>query len=295
LVILSLIYFRNVIFLPNINHYVDAAQAYIEKQLSVSIPVYVNKNIKIDTIDNQAKAVDVKADLCNSEVSTESAVDNEPVDSVEPDKVIAVAVDSVEIEITEPQLDVKSPEVVETKEVVTESVETKANFDLLTQLSQAVNSLNNKVDKLYEAGQASVDSALQSYEKQQDQVTVEAARSSVNEVTKQKDDEKNIYLTEDAKQMFYMARQTYWMGDSLGAEKMYLKLADVDNDNPDIYGELGNVYYSQGKWNEAGKAYYEAAIRLLDLDRVNQVNYLLRVIQGLDSESAEKLKQKMSS
>ena len=295
MVILSLIYFRNVIFLPNINHYVDAAQAYIEKQLSVSIPVYVNKNIKIDTIDNQAKAVDVKADLCNSEVSTESAVDNEPVDSVEPDKVIAVAVDSVEIEITEPQLDVKSPEVVETKEVVTESVETKANFDLLTQLSQAVNSLNNKVDKLYEAGQASVDSALQSYEKQQDQVTVEAARSSVNEVTKQKDDEKNIYLTEDAKQMFYMARQTYWMGDSLGAEKMYLKLADVDNDNPDIYGELGNVYYSQGKWNEAGKAYYEAAIRLLDLDRVNQVNYLLRVIQGLDSESAEKLKQKMSS
>ena len=88
------------------------------------------------------------------------------------------------------------------------------------------------------AGQASVDSVLQSYEKQQEQVTVETARSSVNEVTKQKDDKKNIHLTEDAKQMFYMARQTYWMGDALGAEKIYLKLADVDNDNPDIY-DLG--------------------------------------------------------
>ncbi len=97
-----------------------------------------------------------------------------------------------------------------------------------------------------------------------------------------------------SRKMLIHARKAFWEGDMQEAEKTYRELTIQKEFGPDAYGELGNVYYAQGKWQEAGKAYYEAAIRLIELKQPYQVNYLLRVIQGLDSESAEKLKQKMS-
>ena len=83
------------------------------------------------------------------------------------------------------------------------------------------------------------------------------------------------------------------MSYSLGQEKLYIELTQLEQDNPDAFGELGNVYYSQGKWNEAGQAYYQAAVRLITEGNHNQVAYLHRVIKGLNAEHAEKLSQKM--
>jgi len=77
------------------------------------------------------------------------------------------------------------------------------------------------------------------------------------------------------------------------SEKYYIELTQFDNNNPDPFGELGNVYYSQGKWDEAGQAYYEAAVRLLKQGNQSQVLYLQRVISGLNTELAEKLAQTM--
>ena len=300
LVLLTLIYFRNVIFLPNINQYVDTAQAYIENKLVITIPVYVNKNIVEAAVADPAKSSELSDELCknNDVIESKITVDVAPVAITGSNSTDSVGQPT---DLIEPSLETKLPvDVVITKAVV-DSVEAIAQLDLLTQLSETVNALNTKVDKLFDAGKASVETAEKSTDKMEEKSNVEAAQPSTkniildDEAANSNDAKRNVHLTEDAKNMFYMARQTYWMGDALGAEKIYLKLAVVEDDNPDIYGELGNVYYAQGKWNDAGKAYYEAAIRLLNLDRNNQVNYLLRVIQGLDTDSAEKLKQKISS
>ena len=307
MVILSLVYFRNVIFLPNINQYVDDAQNYIEEELAISIPVYVSKRIVETKVIGQADSPVVKDDVCNddsvtsavddavSSVATTDVVITESLttkDAVEEPVIIEAADKPIVKSVTE---DVPVAEVSENSEVAT------VNSDLLTQLNETVNLLNTKVDKLFNEGKKSVEAVFDSSEVKEEVSSVDAKQAPIQKVVPEEsvsnlsEDKKNVHLTEDAKRMFFMARQTYWMGDALTAEKLYLKLADIENDNPDIYGELGNVYYSQGKWGEAGKAYYEAAIRLIDLDRNNQVSYLLRVIQGLDSDSAEKLKQKISS
>lgn len=87
------------------------------------------------------------------------------------------------------------------------------------------------------------------------------------------------------------ARNAFNYGNLSLSEKFYQELADRDANNPDVYGELGNVYYAQGKWQQAGRAYYEAAARLIRQGRKDQVVYLQRVIKGLDADSADKLAQ----
>ncbi len=89
------------------------------------------------------------------------------------------------------------------------------------------------------------------------------------------------------------ARNAFNLGKVSASEKLYLELTQLEQDNPDAFGELGNVYYSQGKWDKAGQAYYEAAVRLIAGGNYNQVAYLQRVISGLDREHAEKLSQLM--
>lgn len=100
--------------------------------------------------------------------------------------------------------------------------------------------------------------------------------------------------TSSERDLLISARNAFNQGDMLGSENYYIQLTELDHDNADIFGELGNVYYSQGKWDEAGQAYYEAAIRLVTERKYEQVNYLQQVIRGLNTELAEKLTQRMS-
>lgn len=89
------------------------------------------------------------------------------------------------------------------------------------------------------------------------------------------------------------ARNAFNQGDMALSEKYYQQLVDMANDEPDIFGELGNVYYAQGKWDKAGQAYYDAAIRLIAEGNTEQIAYLYRVIQGLSTDHAEKLSHMM--
>ena len=93
--------------------------------------------------------------------------------------------------------------------------------------------------------------------------------------------------------LWVQARAAYGRGDMAGALKHYLALSEQEADNPDVFGELGNVYYARGNFPEAGQAYYEAAIRLLELGQMGQVDYLVRVIEGLSPDNAAKLKQRL--
>ena len=99
--------------------------------------------------------------------------------------------------------------------------------------------------------------------------------------------------TSSERDLLIDARNAFNHGKVAASEKLYLELTQLEQDNPDAFGELGNVYYSQGKWDEAGQAYYEAAVRLIEKGNYNQVSYLQRVINGLNTEHAEKLSQLM--
>ena len=78
------------------------------------------------------------------------------------------------------------------------------------------------------------------------------------------------------------------------AIEKYNELIELE-DEADFHGELGNVYYAMGKWQQAGSSYYEAAVRLIDSGQLAQVGYLQRVIQGLDAEHAEKLAKQLAN
>lgn len=91
------------------------------------------------------------------------------------------------------------------------------------------------------------------------------------------------------------ARTAFAQGNMETAVTKYNELIDLENDEADFHGELGNVYYAMGKWNEAGASYYEAAVRLIENKQMAQVSYLQRVIQGLDAERAEKLAKHLAN
>ncbi len=94
--------------------------------------------------------------------------------------------------------------------------------------------------------------------------------------------------------MIDQARLAFKAGDHAQSIAHYQQASKQNPDDPNAYGEMGNVYYLQGKWQQAGQAYYEAATRLLAQGHAGQVQYLYRVIQGLDQESAKKLSRQLS-
>ena len=91
------------------------------------------------------------------------------------------------------------------------------------------------------------------------------------------------------------ARSAFWRHDYQQAEKNYQALIQIDPSDPDAYGELGNVYFSQGNWKAAGGAFYEAALRLIESGQVGRARHLLTVIQGLDPERARELEQQLAT
>ena len=130
-------------------------------------------------------------------------------------------------------------------------------------------------------------------------VELEAAKEPIAKLPKENNQTEDLPAvvkdidTSSERELLVNARNAFNRGAVIKSEKFYIELTQLDNDNPDIFGELGNVYYSQGKWDEAGQAYYEAAVRLITEGHYNQVAYLQRVITGLNTEHAEKLAQLM--
>ena len=167
-----------------------------------------------------------------------------------------------------------------------EPVKADENISLMNQLTEKLNQINLKVDQLFE-------------QRKQAPLSPGAANENGNELAAElvQVETESIAIdasSKSASRIINLARQSFWNGNTEQAEKFYLDLSKFEDADPDVYGELGNVYYAQGKWKQAGEAYYEAAVRLLDLKHKDQAGYLLRVIQGLDEESANKLRQKMS-
>jgi tetratricopeptide (TPR) repeat protein len=71
----------------------------------------------------------------------------------------------------------------------------------------------------------------------------------------------------------------------------------IDNteDNFDAYGELGNVYFNQGKKQQAASAYFEAAAILIKKGQVNRAQSLMGLLRHLDKAKADELQALIES
>ncbi len=92
-------------------------------------------------------------------------------------------------------------------------------------------------------------------------------------------------------QLLASAREAYWLHDYDRAESIYRELTVLEPDNPDWYGELGNMFFSLGKWDESASAYFDAGTRLVRAGRLARAGELVNVIRGLDGSQAEELEK----
>ncbi|MGB7933930.1 MAG: tetratricopeptide repeat protein [Gammaproteobacteria bacterium] len=91
------------------------------------------------------------------------------------------------------------------------------------------------------------------------------------------------------------AREAFWLHNYDDAEKNYRALTELEPQNPDGFGELGNMYFSQGRWEEAAAAYYEAGTRLVSEGRLDPARELVNVIRGLNGQQADELNKLITS
>ncbi len=89
------------------------------------------------------------------------------------------------------------------------------------------------------------------------------------------------------------ARQAFWQRDLPKAEALYKQQISNDNASANSWGELGNIYYLQAKWQQAAFAYTEAALFLLDKGDFPQALFLRYIVSGLDPEQVKRIDQRL--
>lgn len=89
------------------------------------------------------------------------------------------------------------------------------------------------------------------------------------------------------------ARENFAMGDVEGAITAYKEYVKHNSGNADARGELGNVYYLTGNFQESAQAYYDAAKLLIEQKDMDRVPALLPVIGQVNPALADELAQKL--
>ncbi len=274
--LVSLYYYRYQI-IPD--SYTKTMDAYTDK-IHPSIKVFA-RNIKQKT-ETQVAVIKVQkqniTDIESTNADTQIAepkqviVETPAVD----DKVASSVISSDKTQSTSVDIPVADVDYHQDEEVVNE--ETKAK-----------NRDANKIDKA-----SSIDTLTHVPAASETQNVIEAKVVESVEMDKSSPNttDKELDSTED---LLRAARMAFNNGNIDLSIKKYQDLIELDNDEADFHGELGNVYYTKGDWSNAGVEYYEAAIRLIEKKQFAQISYLQRVIQGLDAERAEKLANEMAN
>lgn len=96
----------------------------------------------------------------------------------------------------------------------------------------------------------------------------------------------------ELKAILTQARQAFWARDLVKAEELYRTLIEREPTATDAWGELGNIYYGQAKWQQAAEAYAEAAIQLLEQGQYSQAMFLHYLVRGLDRGQAARIDAK---
>lgn len=90
------------------------------------------------------------------------------------------------------------------------------------------------------------------------------------------------------------ARLAFTQGDLQTAQAAYKAFIARDSANLDARGELGNLYYLSGNYQEAAQTYYDLSKMLLDQKKIDLVPALLPVIGQVNPTLVEELMQKMA-
>ena len=79
------------------------------------------------------------------------------------------------------------------------------------------------------------------------------------------------------------------------SEQSYQDVINNTTDNFDAYGELGNVYFNQGKKEAAAMAYFEAASILVRKGQIRRAKSLMGLLRHLDKNKANDLQKLIDS
>jgi len=100
---------------------------------------------------------------------------------------------------------------------------------------------------------------------------------------------------DEVKSTWIAARKSFYQRKYDLSEQNYQKVIDNTEDNFDAYGELGNVYFNQGKKEQAASAYFEAAAILVRKGHVDRARSLMGLLRHLDKSKADELKKLIDS
>lgn len=89
-------------------------------------------------------------------------------------------------------------------------------------------------------------------------------------------------------------REAFSSGDMGGAVAAYKDYLKSNTTNADAYGELGNVYYLTGHYQDAAQSYYDSAKLLIEQKQTDRVSALLPIIAQVNPALADELAQKLS-
>ena len=87
------------------------------------------------------------------------------------------------------------------------------------------------------------------------------------------------------------ARKSFYQRNYALSEQNYRAMIAGTEDNFDAYGELGNVYFNQGKKQQAATAYFEAAAILVRKGQIDRARSLVGLLNLLNKEKADELRQ----
>lgn len=97
------------------------------------------------------------------------------------------------------------------------------------------------------------------------------------------------------KESWITARSSFYQRNYDKSIQSYKEVIDNTEDNFDAYGELGNVYFNQGKNQQAAAAYFEAAAILIKKGQVNRARSLMGLLRHLDKPKADELQAMIAS
>ena len=101
-----------------------------------------------------------------------------------------------------------------------------------------------------------------------------------------------VALADDVKTQWAAARAAYWQRDLDKAEKLYKALLDV-SEEAGVAGELGNIYYTHRRFEDAANMFFEAGLRHLKSDTPDQANMVMGPLSQLAPQKAKELQAKL--
>ena len=97
----------------------------------------------------------------------------------------------------------------------------------------------------------------------------------------------------DFQSQLEQARQHYWGHDLPAAEQAYRRLSESHPERAEVWGELGNLYFSQREMVQATDAYYRAIELLIEQGGAERARQLLGAMYQLDAEKAKDLETRL--